>query len=380
MATYDSNNPEIIGLEQQKALAKALLQQGLNENLEGQMISGRYVGASPWQGIAKLANIWAGKSMGREAAQKEQDYLQQQQAKQNANLQMGLNQFYGTPEFVQQGPTPEGGNIPVQPAMKPDRRLALATLLSPEGGQASKAIASKILEQEIEKPKQHVLSPGAVLVDEQGNKLYQAPNRPVAGEGGYGAAGEGRFKKNGDWITPDGRTSISKQDVSKDRAVIQTAKFLRAGLDKIKDEDIKKSDTILGDVSQQNPNKSFWAKKAGFEDAVSAQTKINSSSVMQLLNNLPPGPASDKDIQMAKSTFPGYGSEKALRQWIKDTKELLDEKVAIVNSKYGSENWYGASGTTDKTKPKSQYSATNLPPGVTKELWNVMTDEEKAAF
>lgn len=376
----DNINPEIVGLAEQKALAKALLQQGMNQNLQGQMVSGRYVGASPWEGIAKLANIWAGKSMGREAAEKEQSILQEQQAKQNANLQQALNQFYGTPEFVQQGPTPTGGNIPIQPAQKPDRNLALATLLAPEGGPTSKALAAKLLEKDFEPPKQHVLSPGSVLVDEKGNKIFAAPHRPLAGEGGIGGGDEGRFKKNGDWITPDGKTTIKATDVSKDRAVIQTAQFLRSGLDKIKDEDIKKSDTILGDVSQVNPNKSFWAKKAGFEDAVTAQTKINSSSVMQLLNNLPPGPASDKDIQMAKSTFPGYGSEKALREWIKNTKELLDDKIAIVNSKYGSENWYGAQGTTQKTKPKSNYSATNLPPGVTKELWNVMTDEEKAAF
>jgi hypothetical protein len=76
MATYDPNNPEIIGLEQQRALAKALMQQGLNDNLQGQMVSGRYVGASPWQGIAKLANIWAGKSIGEEATQKEQAIAQ----------------------------------------------------------------------------------------------------------------------------------------------------------------------------------------------------------------------------------------------------------------------------------------------------------------
>ncbi|NDH06473.1 hypothetical protein EBX93_11210 [bacterium] len=69
-----------------------------------------------------------------------------------------------------------------------------------------------------------------------------------------------------------------------------------------------------------------------------------------------------------------------LREWIKNTKELLDDKIAIVNSKYGSENWYGATGVSEKNQKKSNYSANNLPPGVTKELWNVMTDEEKAAF
>ena len=373
----DNINPEIVGLAEQKALAKALLQQGMNQNLQGQMVSGRYVGASPWEGIAKLANIWAGKSMGREAAEKEQSILQEQQAKQNANLQTALNQFYGTPEFVQQGPTPTGGNIPVQPAQKPDRNAALATLLSPEGGSISKALAGKLLEQDFERPKQHVLSPGAVLVDEKGNKIFAAPNKPT-GEGMYGE-GEGHYNKKGDWIAPGG-AYIGRTEVAKDREVIRTADLLRKGLDKISDEDIKKSDTVLGDVTQVNPNKSFIAKKIGLEDAVTAQTKINSSSVMQLLNNLPPGPASDKDIAMARSTFPGYGSEKALKEWIKNTKVLLDEKIGTMNQKYGSESWYGATGVSAKPKEKTKYSVTNLPPGVTKEMWNVMTDEEKAAF
>jgi hypothetical protein len=153
MATYDQTNPEIIGLQEQKALARALLKQGMEQNLQGQMVSGRFVGASPLQGLANMLNIYAGKSMAREAAQKEQDILQAQQMKQNANLQQGLNEFYGTPEFTQQGPTKTGGNIPVQPATQPDRRMALATLLAPEGGATSKAIASKLIEKDFEAPK-----------------------------------------------------------------------------------------------------------------------------------------------------------------------------------------------------------------------------------
>jgi hypothetical protein len=68
-------------------------------------------------------------------------------------LQQGLNQYYGTPEFAQQGPTPTGGNIPVQAAVAPDRRMALATLLAPEGGAASRVIASKLIEKDFEAPK-----------------------------------------------------------------------------------------------------------------------------------------------------------------------------------------------------------------------------------
>lgn len=369
----DYTNPEIIGLAEQKALAKALLQQGMNQNLQGQMVSGRYVGASPWQGLANMLNIYAGKSMGREAAQKEQDILQQQQMKQSANLQQGLNQYYGTPEFAQQGPTPDGGNIPVQPAVKGNKQLALATLLAPEGGATSKVIASKLLEQEFEKPKQQVVAPGGSLVDESGKVLYQAPYRPLAGDGGMSGGGEGRYNKKGDWIAPGG-AYIGKTEVSKDRDIIRTANELRQGLAEIKPEDVQKTATVFGDVSQGGV-KGYLAKQLGSE-SVSAQAKVNASAVMQTLQNLPPGPASDKDIAQAKSSFPGYGNAKDLQEWINNTNSMLERKINNANQKYGSESWYGAAPVTTKKPGKKD----GLPAGVTQAQWNVMTPEEKAAF
>lgn len=377
MATYDPNNPEVIGLEQQKSLAKALLQQGLNDNLQGQMVSGRYVGASPIQGLAKLAKIWAGKSLGEEASAKEQAMAEMLRAKENANLQQGLNQLYGTPEFVQQGPTITGGNIPVQPATQPDRRLALATLLAPEGGAASKAIAGRLAELEFAPPKHHVVAPGGALIDEKtGKVIYQAPYRPLAGEGGMSGM-EGRYTKKGDYIAPGG-VFIGKSEVAKDREIVKTAEELRRGLNEIKQEDINKSSTILGDVTQGG-FKGYIAKQLGNE-AVGAQNKINASSVMQTLQNLPPGPASDKDIAQAKSSFPGYGDAKALNEWLTNTKAMLERKINLTNQKYGSEDWYGANPISAKPAAKGNYGLNNLPPGVTKEMWNVMTPEEKAAF
>jgi hypothetical protein len=341
MATYDPNNPEVIGLAEQKALAKALLQQGMNDSLQGQMVSGRYVGASPIQGLAKLAKIYVGKSMGEEATQKEQDMAEMLRAKENANLQQGLNQYYGTPEFTQQGPTPTGGNIPVQPAVAPNRQMALATLLSPEGGTKSTAIASKLLEQEFEKPKQHVLSPGAVLVDEKGNKLYQAPNRPLAGDLMGGMDGEGRFNKKGDYIAPGG-IFIGKSEVAKDREIARAANELRQGLKQLSPEDIKATESVLGDVTQSGLKKYIASQMKN--PALAAQAKVNTSAVMQTLQNLPPGPASDKDIMQAKSSFPGYGNAKDLQEWVNNTNALLERKIGNVNAKYGSENWYGAQG------------------------------------
>lgn len=346
MAIYDQTNPEVIGLAEQKALAKALMQQGMNQNLQGQMVSGRYVGASPLQGLANMLNIYSGKKTNEQAVQKEQDILQQQQMKQNANLQTGLNQLYGTPEFAQQGPTPEGGNIPVQPATKPDQRLALATLLAPEGGAASRAIASKVAELEFAGPKMHNVSPGGALVDEKtGKVIYQAPYRPLIGAGGMGGGDEGGYNKKGDWIAPGG-AYIGKTEVSKDREIIRTANELRQGLAEIKPQDVEKTATVLGDVTQGGL-KSYLAKQLGSE-AVSAQAKVNASSVMQTLQNLPPGPASDKDIAQAKSSFPGYGNAKDLQEWINNTNAMLERKINNANQKYGSESWYGAAPVTTK--------------------------------
>lgn len=75
MAQPDYTNPyqgEIIGLDRQRKLAEMLLKQGEMQNMEGQMVSGRYVGASPWQGIANLYAIYQGKKLGEEADTKQQ--------------------------------------------------------------------------------------------------------------------------------------------------------------------------------------------------------------------------------------------------------------------------------------------------------------------
>jgi hypothetical protein len=350
MATYDQTNPEIIGLAEQKALAKSLREHGMKQNLQGQMVSGRFVGASPLQGLADLLNIHTGKSMEREIAQKEKDIIQQQQMAQNANLQQGLNEYYGTPEFTQQGPTPTGGNIPVQPAMQPDRRMALATLLAPQGGATSKAIASKLLEKEFEAPKRQVVAPGGALVDENGKLIYQAPYRPLAGDGESGM-GEGRFNKKGDYIAPGG-VFIGKTEVAKDREIARTANELRQGLQEISPKDVKATESIFGSVVEGGPI-SYLAKQ--FKNpAVAAQAKVNASAVMQTLQNLPPGPASDKDIAQAKSSFPGYGNAEDLQTWINNTNTMLERKINNVNAKYGSEDWYGAQGIgTKQPTPKN---------------------------
>lgn len=353
----DNINPEIVGLAEQKALAKALLQQGMNQNLQGQMVSGRYVGASPWEGIAKLANIWAGKSMGREAAEKEQAILQEQQAKQNANLQTALNQFYGTPEFVQQGPTPTGGNIPVQPAQKPDRNLALATLLAPEGGPTSKALAAKLLEKDFEPPKQHVLSPGAVLVDEKGNKIFAAPNKPTGeGEGGgYPTVNNngvrvGTYYKTGGYRSPTGQ-SYSSKAMDEARAEHDAATDLAFKLNQLSKDDIKNAYGSAFDYSS-----SKVGQMVGNKNVVDAQTKINSLQIGSVLKNLSQlkGASSDKEMAQMIKDFPGYtASPDVMEKWVERAALATNRFLKRSEGRFGFDTDYAEQGRFG-SKPKEQ--------------------------
>lgn len=157
MATIDPTNPEVIGLDQQKALAKALLQQGMNQNLQGQMVSGRYVGASPWEGIAKLANIYVGQSLGEDASKREQELalkLRQQGVGEVSDI---LSLAQGRPASQQElaGPAYQGVAPSVQyPAIEANTQSALAKALtgvSPQAQALAPALMQNLLPKKTDK-------------------------------------------------------------------------------------------------------------------------------------------------------------------------------------------------------------------------------------
>jgi hypothetical protein len=344
-------------LRQQK-MAEMLMQQGMQQP-QGQMVSGRYVAPSIFQNIAGLANQYVGQRGIEKAQQAQIDLAKQLRADETSAMADFMQQRQGRPAEMfaaQAGPMPDGGNIPLQEsraAIAPNPQAAFANLYADPRASATQRqfaftkmnegpmkVGDALLDPNTFKPiyqserKPVVVSPGGALVDEKGKLIYQAPFKPEAGEGGQ----DGGYNKKGDWITPN-KIFIGKSEVSKDREIAFTADQVRQGLKEISPEDVKKASSVFGNLTGSGPI-NYLAQQLGNE-AVAAQTKINASSVMQILNNLPPGPASDKDIENAKSTFPGYGNQKALNEWIKNTRDSLDRKVNSLNQKYGSESWYG---------------------------------------
>jgi hypothetical protein len=106
--------PEMQDITRQREMAKLLLQKGLTDNLQGQMVSGRYVGASPWQGIANIYSAYKGRELATEADRKQQELAEMLRAEGDKDLMA-----YG--EAVTPKPAVEGG------IYGPDNKLTTQT-------------------------------------------------------------------------------------------------------------------------------------------------------------------------------------------------------------------------------------------------------------
>lgn len=308
-------------LNRKQQMAKLLMSQGTQQP-QGQMISGRYVPTSFFQNLAPVANMLTGAYMQNKGDEQAKALASELRGTRASEMD-AINQAIAKKDWS-----------------------AAQQLINASTTGAGKEMLPRLLERNIpavEKPQ--VVGKGGSLVGPDGKVIFQSP---YGGAGEGEGMGEGRFNKKGDYIAPGG-VFIGKTEVAKDREIINAANELRQGLQQLKPADIKATETILGDVTQSGVKK-YLASQLG-NPALAAQAKVNASAVMQTLQNLPPGPASDKDIMQAKSSFPGYGNAKDLQDWVDDTTARLERKIASANSKYGSENWYGAQGISSKTTP-----------------------------
>jgi len=396
LPTVSADNPlapEYLALERQKKIAELLMQKG-QQLPEGQMVSGHYVAPSITQQLNPLLNAYMGGNMAEQNEAKTAklgQLLRAQSAEENKGIMEALlGSADYQPAVMPQIQRDDMGNV--MPAIQsqigqaPNKQLALQRAMNAQNPMGQ-SIANTLLAQQLS-PKIHTLAEGGTLVQETpeggiktlavnpkenkvtGNLAEAAdflglPKNPEkwtmqdriainqymtmdanrratrisVNAGGGSISPEGGFNKKGDWIAGNGAI-IPHTEVTKDREVAKTAFELKQALGEISPKDVKASESILGDVTQGG-FRGYIARQTGNE-ALKAQTKINASAVMQVLNNLPPGPASDKDIAQARSSFPGYGDAGALQSWIDNTNQTLDRKLKNVTEKYGSNNWYGA--------------------------------------
>jgi hypothetical protein len=159
MATYDQTNPEIIGLAEQKALAKALIQQGMNQNLQGQMVSGRFVGASPLEGLANMLKIYAGQKSIENLSEKEKtiaEGLRQKGVKDIEDVMTIASGRKALPSEQVAGPTYNGVAPTIEyPAVEANPRTAMAKALLSEN-QNVRSIAPVLAQEAFPKTPEEV--------------------------------------------------------------------------------------------------------------------------------------------------------------------------------------------------------------------------------
>ena len=136
--------PEIAGLERQRQMAQLLLKQGL-ETPQGQMISGRFVGASPWEYIGGLAQQYMANKRLNEADAKQLELAEKIRKLGAQEVTDILGTVQGTPEQVTElaGPAYKGvAPTAVMPAVEGNTQAALAKALMGQSPQAQAMVAS----------------------------------------------------------------------------------------------------------------------------------------------------------------------------------------------------------------------------------------------
>lgn len=176
----DPFNPEIQvqDISRQRDLAKMLLQKGMADNLQGQMVSGRYVGASPIQGIANVYSAYKGGQMAKEADRKQQELAQMLRtlgAQESQDVLSTMRGRQAVPEVIPQGQTllddqgmPTMGAQRGVSAIAPDMESAYAKAIgarSPQGQALAPLLAKQLMrEPKFEKIEQYDPKTGNTMV------------------------------------------------------------------------------------------------------------------------------------------------------------------------------------------------------------------------
>jgi hypothetical protein len=160
--TFTGFEPEVQDITRQREMAKMLLQKGMADNLQGQMVSGRYVGASPWQGIANIYAAYTGNQMSKEADRKQQELAQMLRTagvEESKDILSTMRGREATPEVVPQGQTlldDQGqltmGSQRATAAVAPDLQSAYAKAIGARSPQAQ-ALAPILAKQLMREPK-----------------------------------------------------------------------------------------------------------------------------------------------------------------------------------------------------------------------------------
>ena len=152
-ALYDPNSEAVSNLNKQKAFADALMQRGLTNQPQGQMVDGFYVKPSALQMLNPLAEALTGAYMGNQAEKKQQLLANQLRQQGNEDLTNVMTQLQGRPASQEELAGPAYNNVAPSiqyPAIQPNPQIALQTALQSQAPQV-KALIPALIQNTIPK-------------------------------------------------------------------------------------------------------------------------------------------------------------------------------------------------------------------------------------
>lgn len=158
-------------------------------------------------------------------------------------------------------------------------------------------------------------------------KILETKAAKTAEEGAMGVAGP--VGKGGAYRDISGNV-LGASEMAKNRQEFETLQRAYSQMSKITSEDTQRAESWVDWTT-----KGTTTKKLASEGVVDAQTKVAANQLLEQIQNLPPGAASDADMKAAASSFPGYGSKKDLDAWVDRTKEKLQEYITRMSDRFG---------------------------------------------
>lgn len=183
-------------------------------------------------------------------------------------------------------------------------------------------------------------------------KAIEARTTKMAGEGVMDQAGP--VGKAGAYRDTEGNIRGSAE-MAKQRAGFTGAQELMNMLNKITVDDVN---TAYSPVGVDWTTKEGWQKKLAGAGTVDAQSKIAVAKLEEVINNLPPGAASDADMKQALSGFPGFGDRAALANWINRAKEKIQFILDNFATTYNWKPKVKSSGALDVGQQQQQPQVT----------------------
>jgi hypothetical protein len=170
-----------------------------------------------------------------------------------------------------------------------------------------------------------------------------------AGEGGVGTPGP--VGKSGAYRDISG-TILGPAEMKTVRQEFEGAQKLLNTLNQISAQDVKDAESYI-DWTTKAETKGLASDKT-----LKAQTKVAASQLLEQINQLPPGSASDADMRAAMKSFPGYSNPEALAEWVNRTKGLLQFSINRGVDQFGFTSRIQPTEPLDLTKKKSKTQTT----------------------